>query len=124
LLDVIDVRDRLVAALKLVTAGRPHWSDRLLRRNKTDGEAWQEGLRMTVRRLDQLLLDRGVVAMQRVGQPFDPRRARVLATVADTSVAEGTVIEEMRTGFLWNDQVLRTAEVIVSKGGGGKGEHS
>src|SRR5271166_3359171 len=92
LLDVIDLRDRLVAALKFVATGRPHWSDRLLRRNALGGAAWQEGLRMTVRRLDQVLLDRGVVAAHLVGQPFDPRRARVVATAPDASVAEGTVI--------------------------------
>ena len=124
LLDVIDLRDRLLAALKLVATGRPHWSDRLLRRNAPGGAAWQEGLRMTVRRLDQVLLDRGVVATHLVGQPFDPRRARVIATAPDASVAEGTVIEEVRTGFLWEDQVLRTAEVIVSKGGAPQGDLS
>ena len=124
LLDVIDLRDRLLAALKLVATGRPHWSDRLLRRNAPGGAAWQEGLRMTVRRLDQVLLDRGVVATHLVGQPFDPRRARVVATAPDASVAEGTVIEEVRTGFLWDDQVLRTAEVIVSKGGAPEGDLS
>jgi molecular chaperone GrpE len=124
LLDVIDLRDRLVAALKFVATGRPHWSDRLLRRNALGGAAWQEGLRMTVRRLDQVLLDRGVVATHLVGQPFDPRRARVVATAPDLSVAEGTVIEEVRTGFLWDDQVLRTAEVIVSKGGAPQGDLS
>jgi len=124
LLDVIDLRDRLLAALKLVATGRPHWSDRLLRRNAPSGAAWQEGLRMTVRRLDQVLLDRGVVATHLVGQPFDPRRARVVATAPDLSVAEGTVIEEVRTGFLWDDQVLRTAEVIVSKGGAPQGDLS
>jgi molecular chaperone GrpE len=124
LLDVIDLRDRLVAALKFVATGRPHWSDRLLRRNALGGAAWQEGLRMTVRRLDQVLLDRSVVATHLVGQPFDPRRARVIATAPDSSVAEGTVIEEVRTGFLWEDQVLRTAEVIVSKGGAPQGDLS
>jgi molecular chaperone GrpE len=122
LLDVIDLRDRLVAALKFVATGRPHWSDRLLRRNAPGGAAWQEGLRMTVRRLDQVPLDRGVVATHLVGQPFDPRRARVIATAPDSSVAEGTVIEEVRTGFLWEDQVLRAAEVIVSKGGAPQGD--
>jgi molecular chaperone GrpE len=124
LLDVIDLRDRLVAALKFVATGRPHWSDRLLRRNAPGGAAWQEGLRMTMRRLDQVLLDRGVVATHLVGQPFDPRRARVIATAPDASVAEGTVIEEVRTGFLWEDHVLRTAEVIVSKGGAPQGDLS
>jgi molecular chaperone GrpE len=124
LLDVIDLRDRLIAALSLVATVRPRWADRLLRRSQTGGEAWQDGLRMIVRRLDQVLLDRGVVATQLVGQPFDPRRARVVATSPDRSVVEGTVIEEVRTGFLWDDQVLRTAEVIVSRGDSAAGERA
>ncbi|MFL5287032.1 MAG: nucleotide exchange factor GrpE [Rhodopila sp.] len=124
LLDVIDLRDRLLAALKLVATARPRWSDRLLRRSTPGGEAWQEGLRMIIRRLDQVLFDRGVVAMQLVGKALDPRRARVVATAPDSSVPTGTVIEEVRTGFLWDDQVLRTAEVIVSKGANGNGELS
>ena len=79
---------------------------------------------MTVRRIDQVLLDRRVVAAQLLGRPFDPLLARVVGTAPDGSVAEGTVIEEVRAGFLWDDQVLRTAEVIVSKGGVGTGERS
>jgi len=122
LLDVIDLRDRLVAALTLSAAVRPRWRDRLWRRDRSGVAAWQEGLRMTLRRLDQVLLDRRVVATQLAGLPFDPRLARALGTAADSSVAEGTVIKEVRAGFLWDDQVLRTAEVIVSKGDAGKGD--
>lgn len=124
LLDLIDLHDRLAAALRLAAAARPRWRDRLLRRDRAGGEAWQEGLRMTLRRLDQVLLDRGVVAARLVGRPFDPRLARVVGTSADSAVAEGTVLEEVRAGFLWEDQVVRTAEVIVSKGDAGKGEFS
>ena len=123
LLDVIDLRDRLVAALKLSAAARPRWRDRLWRRDRSGVAAWQEGLRMTLRRLDQVLLDRRVVATQLAGLPFDPRLARAIGTAADSSMAaEGTVIEEVRAGFLWDDQVLRTAEVIVSKGDAGTGD--
>jgi molecular chaperone GrpE len=122
LLDVIDLRDRLVAALTLSAAVRPRWRDRLWRRDRSGVAAWQEGLRMTLRRLDQVLLDRRVVATQLAGLPFDPRLARAIGTAADSSVAEGTVIKEVRAGFLWDDQVLRTAEVIVSKGDAGKGD--
>ena len=123
LLDVIDLRDRLVAALTLSAAARPRWRDRLWRRDRSGVAAWQEGLRMTLRRLDQVLLDRRVVATQLAGLPFDPRLARAIGTEADSSVAaEGTVIKEVRAGFLWDDQVLRTAEVIVSKGDAGKGD--
>ena len=122
LLDVIDLRDRLVAALTLSAAARPRWRDRLWRRDRSGVAAWQEGLRMTLRRLDQILLDRRVVATQLAGLPLDPRLARAIGTAADSSVAEGTVIKEVRAGFLWDDQVLRTAEVIVSKGDAGKGD--
>jgi molecular chaperone GrpE len=123
LLDVIDLRDRLVAALTLsAAAAGPRWRDRLWRRDRSGVAAWQEGLRMTLRRLNQILLDRRVVATQLAGSPFDPRLARAVGTAADSAVAEGTVIEEVRAGFLWGDQVLRTAEVIVSKGDAGKGD--
>ena len=124
LLDVVDLRDRLLAALKLAAAARPGWAGRLLRRPASGDEAWQEGLRMTLRRLDQVLLDRRVAPMQLVGLPFDPRRARVVATTADGSAADGTVLEEIRTGFLWDDEVLRTADVVVSKSATGKGERA
>jgi molecular chaperone GrpE len=122
LLDVIDLRDRLGAALALAAALRPRWHDRLLRRTASGGAAWQEGLRMTVRRLDQVLAERGVTAAKLLGRPFDARLARVVGTSADAAVAAGIVTEEVRTGFLWDDQVLRTADVIVSKGNAGKGE--
>src|SRR5262245_1185633 len=123
LLDVIDLRDRLVAALTLSAAARPRWRDRLWRRDRSGVAAWQEGLRMTLRRLDQVLLDRRVVATQLAGLPFDPRLASAIGTAEDSSeAAEGTVIKEVRAGFLWDDQVLRTAEVIVSKGDAGKGD--
>ncbi len=124
LLDVVDLRDRLLAALTLVAAARPGWVDRLWRRPASGDEAWQAGLRMTVRRLDQALLDRRVVPMQLIGLPFDPRRARVVGTSAESAAADGTVIEEVRAGFLWDDQVLRTADVIVSKSATGTGERA
>jgi len=124
LLDVVDLRDRLLAALASAAAAQPGWVDRLWRRPASGDEGWQEGLRMTVRRLDQVLLDRRVVPMQLAGQPFDPRRARVVGTSADSAAADGTVLQEVRAGFLWDDQVLRTADVIVSKSATGTGERA
>ena len=47
---------------------------------------------MTLRRLDQILVDRRVVATQLAGLPFDPRLARAIGTAADSSAAEGSVI--------------------------------
>ena len=86
LLDVIDLRDRLVAALTLSAAARPRWRDRLWRRDRSGVAAWQEGLRMTLRRLDQVLLDRRVVATQLAGLPLDPRLARAINVVSGVSI--------------------------------------
>jgi molecular chaperone GrpE len=122
LLDVIDIRDRLAAGLKLPPAAPTRWHDRFCRRNAPEAEAWREGLRMILRRVDQLLLDRRIVPVKLVGRPFDPRLGRVVATARDDSVANGTVIDEVRAGFLWEDELLRPAEVIVSKGGAGNGK--
>jgi molecular chaperone GrpE len=122
LLDVIDLRDRLLDAQRHSGTARTGWLGRLLGRNTTGGAAWQEGLRLTLRRLDQVLLDRRVFAVPLQGQPFDPLTARAIATVADSAAPDGTVIEEVRAGFMWDDQVLRTAEVIVSKSGARTGD--
>jgi molecular chaperone GrpE len=48
-------------------------------------------------------------------------QARAVAIVADGTAPDGTVIEEVRTGFLWDEQVLRTAEVVVSQSDARKG---
>jgi molecular chaperone GrpE len=115
LLDVVDLRDRLSAALAMLGAALPRWPERLWRRQAVHGQAWQDGLRLTLQRLDHILRDRGVEAMQLLGRPLDPRLARAIGTVPNHAVAEGTVVEEVRTGFLWEDAVLRTAEVVVSR---------
>jgi molecular chaperone GrpE len=120
LLDVVDLRDRLGAALAMSGAATPRWPERLWRRTAAHGQAWQDGLRLTLQRLDQILRHRGVEAMQLLGRPLDPRLARAIGTVPNHAATEGTVVEEVRTGFLWGDVVLRTAEVIVSRPAAGR----
>jgi molecular chaperone GrpE len=116
LLDIIDVRDRLSAGLKPAVAVSPRWYERLRPRTKREAEeAWQEGMRMTLRRIDRLLADRRIVATETVGRPFDPRLAAAVATIEDPAVADGIVVEEVRPGFLWQGELLRPAEVIVVK---------
>lgn len=124
LLDLIDLRDRLLAALRVTETPPTRWWDRWSHRAVTGDEAWRDGLRLTIQRLDQVLLDRNVVALRLQGQPFDPSYARVIGTAADSTAAEGTVVEEVRTGFLWDGQVLRTGEVIVNKAAPGGRRHA
>lgn len=115
LLDIIDVRDRLVAGLASAapppTAG---WFECWLRKTPAT-DPWREGLNMTLRRLDQLLADRRVTPLDVVGRPFTPSLARVVATIDNPTVADGVVVGEVRAGFLWEDELLRPAEVTVAR---------
>lgn len=121
LLDLLDLRDRLNAVLRQ-PATPPRFLDRW-RKPRATTESWHYGLGITSRRLDRILADRGVSRMDLVGQRFDPHVARAVGTAQATEVAPGVVLEEVRAGYLWNDDVLRTAEVIVSKAAEGTEKH-
>jgi len=124
LLDILDLRDRLAAGLRSGGAAvhQPRWFERFRLKAKAKAEPWREGLIMTLRRLDRLLADRRIVAIDTVGRPFDPRLARAIATIQDSVAREGIVVEELRPGFIWEDELLRAAEVTVAKGGAGNGD--
>lgn len=118
LLDIIDIRDRLAAGLKPAVAAAPRWYERFRsssRAQRAAAEARQEGMRMTLRRVDRLLSDQRIAAIETVGRPLDPRHATAVATVEDPSAADGIVVEEVRPGFLWQGELLRPAEVIVAR---------
>lgn len=115
LLDMLDLRDRLAAGLQPSSEPRARWYERWRGKRAPQPEPWQEGLRMTLRRLDQMLLERRVTPLELLGQRFDPRLGRVVATRDAAGVEAGLVLEVVRAGFLWDEALLRPAEVIVSK---------
>ena len=121
LLDLLDLRDRLDAALQQPAPPPPGWLVRW-RRPRAEPESWREGLGITLRRLDSILAERRVQRMGLAGKRFDPRLARVVGTTQDATVAPGMVVEEVRAGFVWDDDLLRAAEVIVSKADDGEGD--
>jgi molecular chaperone GrpE len=114
LLELLDLRDRLTAGLQQPVPRRG-WLDRW--RRQPEPESWRQGLGITLRRLDRILADRHVVAIEVIGQAFDASVARVVGTTRDASVDAGIVMEEARAGFLWEGQLLRAAEVIVNTAG-------
>ena len=72
---------------------------------------------MTQRRLEHILAERRVVRIELMGQRFDPHLGRVIGTTHQTGVEAGIVVDEVRAGFLWGDELLRPAEVIVTPAG-------
>jgi len=80
--------------------------------------AWLAGLDFVRARLLAVLEAEGVRPMDAAGRPFDPHHHVALEVVApDTAHPPGTVVAELRRGYLVGDRPLRYAEVLVSRDG-------
>ena len=78
------------------------------------GEAFMAGLQMVHDQFAGVLRKFGVVPMETVGQPFDPRRHEAIAHMPSAGHPEGTVLQETLKGYLLGDALLRPAQVVVA----------
>ena len=75
-----------------------------------------EGVEMTLKKLRKVLEQEGVSPIEcTVGKVFDPCCHDAIAAETRDDVAECTVIEEIRKGYLLRDKVLRPTIVRVAK---------
>lgn len=120
LLELLELRDRLIASLEMSPAkqGGKRFFKRLFRKQQERIEAWHAGQEMLLWRLDQLLTAQEVQPLELLDRPLDPRLARAVRVERHKGVADGVVLTEMRKGFLWRGELLRLAEVVVNKVGG------
>lgn len=80
-----------------------------------ENEAIHEGVRMTLDSLKNALESEGVTRVETTGAAFDPTRMEAVATVpAPNDESAGTVLEEIESGFMLHDRVLRPAKVVVT----------
>lgn len=77
--------------------------------------ALMDGLRMAHRQILEQLAAVGVRPVEAVGKPFDPRLHEAVSAVPPQHAAEpsGTVVGEVLKGYLYNEDVLRPAKVVV-----------
>jgi len=86
------------------------------------GDALRRGVELTLRDFVALLESHGVVALDPVGEKFDPRRHQALLHEPVPGLAEGTIAEVYRKGYSFGNRLLRPALVKVAKGGPDAGE--
>ena len=117
LLDVVDIYDRLSEGYRMLQNYKP--VDALFSHSKKQDvrfiEGFGKGQEITLKRLEQLLQRRRVSAIDTLGKPFDARTMTTLDIGQNPKLENGIVLEELRKGFLYEDQVLRLAEVKVNK---------
>jgi molecular chaperone GrpE len=87
-----------------------------------NGEGIVEGVRLTQYQLEQLLENEGVKNIDAQGKQFDPRLEEAVHSVNDPTVPDNTVVQVVRRGYTYEDDVLRPAQVVVSVHEGSGGE--
>lgn len=117
LLEIVDIYDRLAVGFEVLQNYHPVSS--LFSHSKKQDvrfiKSFKEGQFMTLKRFEQLLQRYNVHAVDCVGKLLDPHIMTAVEIGRDPKLANGIVIEELRKGFLFEDQVLRLAEVKVNK---------
>lgn len=116
-LDIIDIYDRLTAGVEILQKYHPVTSLFKRSRNKDIRfiKRFREGQIMTIRRFEQLFQRYQIRPIDCVGELIDPATMNAIDTEHNPNLENGLVLEEIRKGFLFQDQVLRLAEVKVNK---------
>ena len=73
-----------------------------------------EGYKLMQNRLSRAMNAVHICRIETVGQPVDPDRMVVVDVVDSPGTPPGAVVDELRRGYVWNDRVLRCAEVRAS----------
>lgn len=107
---IIPVLDSLNAAIKSINE----------KVDENDSEShlvtFSEGVELVYKQLIDVLKSNGLVPIQAYGEVFDPNiHESVFATDSD-EIPEGSIIEELRTGYKLHERIIRASQVVVSKG--------
>lgn len=79
------------------------------------GDPVAQGIRLTWQQFLRALAQVDIQPIDSIHQPFDPHRHEALAVVA-SELPEGTVVREEQRGYLYRQELLRPARVVVSTG--------
>lgn len=98
LLDVIDDFERSLSHIK----------------DAKDASTIEEGIRLVYNKLMKSLEEQGIKKIDAVGQPFDVHLHEAVMQMQNDSVPAHTVLEEVQSGYIYKDRVIRHSKVIVS----------
>jgi len=81
----------------------------------SDFKSILEGFQLIHKNLTSMLDKQGLKPMISVGEEFDPDKHDALMQVEKEDVDSNQIVDEHVKGYLFNDKVIRHAQVIVSK---------
>lgn len=99
--ELLPVVDDFIRSLK---AGQDH----------NDFEPFYKGVELLYNKLLKLLELRGLKPIKAVGEPFDVDFHDALLQIPKADMTPGTIIDEVETGYMLHDKVIRHAKVTVA----------
>ena len=79
-------------------------------------KAIQDGVSLTLKSFNDCFAKFSIVAVDPLGEPFDPQLHQAIATQESPDSEPNSVIEVIQKGYTLNGRVIRPAMVMVSKG--------
>ena len=76
------------------------------------------GIEMTEKELFSVFSRYGISRVEAVGQPLDPNRHQAMLEVESDDQEPGTIVQELQSGYVIKDRLLRPALVSVAKAKG------
>ena len=116
LVETLEVRDALERGRDAAVRMRDR--RRLFGRPPRGAAGVVEGYELAIGRFDRMLSRFGVRRVETAGRRFDGRVMHAMEARRVDHAGDGVVVEELRSGFVRQDQVLRFADVAVSRRGG------
>ena len=73
------------------------------------------GIQSMARALESAFAQIGITKIESVGESLNPMFHNAIQVVKSPDHESNTIVEEMQTGYMFGDTVLRTAMVVVAK---------
>jgi molecular chaperone GrpE len=73
------------------------------------------GIQSMARALESAFAQIGITKIESIGEPLNPMFHNAIQVVESPDATPNTIVDEMQTGYMFGDTVLRTAMVIVAK---------
>ena len=104
--DILSVYDNLVRAIEAIPVDL-HDDPRM--------KALVTGVEATQREVEKVFARHGITRIAAMGLPLDPNQHQAMLEVPSDSAEAGTVVQEMQSGWMIKDRLLRPAMVAVAK---------
>ena len=83
-----------------------------------------QGLRLLRNKMWHEISGDGVSAIEAKGKKFDPNLHQAMTEIEDSKSEPGTIVQEIQTGYMLGDRLLRPALVAVAKKNSNKSEEN